>query len=139
MRAGFWNPSGVFGHLLALVPGDGSTQLRGQGDHRLGEGVGDGLGGVAVREPDEHDEAGLAFDQRGDRTIGLAEDQIAFLTVQAVVEARRVLIALLGAAGMASDRPVVSTMSMTAHWEWPPAALLVARPLIETRAKWIVG
>jgi predicted TIM-barrel fold metal-dependent hydrolase len=54
------------------------------------------------------------------------DPRIAFLTVQGVVEARRVLIALLGAAGMASDRPVVSTMSVTAHWEWPPAALLVA-------------
>ena len=68
-----------------------------------------------------------------------AERQVALLTVLGVVEARRVLIALLGAAGMASGRPVVSTMSMTAHWEWPPAALLVAGPLIETRAKRIVG
>jgi len=69
----------------------------------------------------------LAFDEGHDRrTLPSSDDQIAFLTVQGVVEARRVLIALLGAAGMASDRPVVSTMSVTAYWEWPPAALLVA-------------
>ena len=74
----------------------------------------------------------------GGGDLATVVEQVALLTVQGVVEARRVLIALLGAAGMASDRPVVSMMSMTAHWEWPPAALL-AGPLIETRAKRIVG
>jgi hypothetical protein len=37
-----------------------------------------------------------------------ADDQIAFLTLQGVVEARRVLIALLGAAGMALGLPAAS-------------------------------
>ena len=52
---------------------------------------------------------------------------------------RRVLIALFGAAGMALDRPVVSAVPVTAYWEWPPAALLVAGPLIETRAYGSLG
>ena len=79
--------------------------------------------------------------QRADRrALVPADDQIALLTLQSgVVEARRVLIALLGAAGMASGLPVVPAVPVTAYWEWPPAALLVAGPLIETRAKRIVG
>jgi hypothetical protein len=75
---------------------------------------------------DQRREAGRALDNGADRRALQADQQITFLTVQGVVKARRVLIALLGAAGMALDRPVVSMMSMTAHWEWPPAALLVA-------------
>jgi hypothetical protein len=40
--------SSMLSRLLALVPGDGSTQLFGQPDDGLGERVSDSVGGVAV-------------------------------------------------------------------------------------------
>ena len=56
-----------------------------------------------------HEVAGGAFHQGSDRGLVLgAGDEVSFLTVRGVVEARRVLIALLGAAGMASGLPAVS-------------------------------
>jgi hypothetical protein len=51
----------------------------------------------------------VPLDQGDQMTAAVAaDDEVALLTVQGVVEARRVLIALLGAAGMASGLPVVS-------------------------------
>ncbi len=83
-------------------------QVGGQGLDGGDERVADLLGGVTVGQVSKQDVAGRAFDERGDRRLAVsADDEVAFLTVQGVVEARRVLIALLGAAGMASDRPVV--------------------------------
>ena len=90
----------------------------------------------------QNGESARAVDQGPDRRpVAGTDDQVAFLTVQSGVvgTSRKVLIALLGAAGMASGRPVVPAVPVTAYWEWPPAALLVAGPLIETRAQRIVG
>ena len=117
----------VVEHLIALVPGQRSAQPSRHRAECADQGVTDGLRRVVSRHRYQDCGSELAFDKGHDRrTLPSSDDQIAFLTVQGVVEARRVLIALLGAAGMASDRPVVSTMSVTAYWEWPPAALLVA-------------
>jgi hypothetical protein len=68
---------GMFGHFFALVPGDRSTQLLSQRGHGFGERVGNGIDGVAVREPDQHHEPGLPVHQCCDRAVGPAEDQIA--------------------------------------------------------------
>jgi len=76
---------------------------------------------------DELDHAAVPLDQGDQVTAAVAADeQITLLTVQGVVEARRVLIALLGAAGMALGLPAAPAVPVTAYWEWPPAALLVA-------------
>jgi hypothetical protein len=66
------------GHLFALVPGQGTAQLGGQLDDLRGERVGDNVGGVPVRQRDQHDEAGLAFDQRRDRVHPFAHQEVAF-------------------------------------------------------------
>jgi hypothetical protein len=51
----------------------------------------------------------VPLDQGDQVTAAVATyEQVSFLTVQGVVEARRVLIALLGAAGMASGLPAAS-------------------------------
>jgi hypothetical protein len=85
-----------------------SQQWRQRFEHR-GERVAQRSGGAVDAEVDEDEFADGAFDQGADRgSVPDAHDEVAFLTVQGVVEARRVLIALLGAAGMASGVPAAS-------------------------------
>ena len=67
------------GHLGALVPGQRSAQVRGQGGDRGDQSVADGFGVVPVGQVDQHGVAGGALDQGGDRgLVGFAHDQIAF-------------------------------------------------------------
>ena len=57
----------MLAQLRALVPGQGSPQLLGQGLHGGDQTVAHALAGVVHRQVDQHDEAGRAFDQRADR------------------------------------------------------------------------
>ena len=68
----------VGGHLLALIPGERAAQLRGELDDLRGERVRDHIGGMAVRQCDQHDEAGLAFHQRRHRVHPFAHQEVTF-------------------------------------------------------------
>jgi hypothetical protein len=116
-----------------------SQQWRQRFEHR-GERVAQRSGGAVDAEVDEDEFADGAFDQGADRgSVPDAHDEVAFLTVQGVVEARRVLIVFLGQRVWLQVSLPRRRGSVTAYWEWPPAVLLVAGPLIETRADGSLG
>jgi hypothetical protein len=78
LHAGVDRELDVFGHLFALVPGDRSAQLRGQGQDPFGHRGADRLGAVTVREFEQDHVAAVTLDQRPDRGHLLSEDQVSF-------------------------------------------------------------
>src|SRR5262245_46945342 len=69
---------GVPGHFDALVPGDRSDQVRGQGTHGRGDRDAQGVG-VTGGKVHQSDQTGLALDEGADRrALVLADDEVTF-------------------------------------------------------------
>ena len=66
------------GHLVALVPGQGPGQRRGQGGDLGRQDVSDQVGAVPCGQRHQHHEPGRPLHQSGDRAHVFAEDQVAF-------------------------------------------------------------
>ena len=68
----------VFGHLPAVVPGEGAAQLLGQAQDGGGQRWAHALGGEHVRQGEQQQIAAAALDQGPDRAGPPAEHQVAF-------------------------------------------------------------
>lgn len=97
--------AGVFGHLVALVPGQGPSQLpRQRGVITAASASATGSARCPSGKP-THQVAGGAFDQCGDRAHAAAEDQVAFL--------------VSGRGPGRPPRPGVGRCSGRWAWSWP--------------------
>ena len=69
----------VAGHLSALVPGQGQSECRWDGEEHSGDRLVEVIRSVAAGEVDQADEAALSLDERADgRAVVPADDQVAF-------------------------------------------------------------
>ena len=69
---------GVLGHLFALIPRQSLEEMVRESLHGGGQWNPNGFGGAPVREREQHHAAGPAFNERADRDLAFAHDQVAF-------------------------------------------------------------